>query len=69
MSETLQILTSCDAPGCLALSTRACERYGPVPYGLPDGWIQIADRDKLLTICPRHKVDSVWYLDGSVLDV
>jgi hypothetical protein len=60
MSETAQILTSCDVPDCLALSTRLIDRYGVMPLGLPDGWTLIEHK----TICPRHKIKVVTFVDG-----
>ena len=69
MSQSLQLLTSCDVPDCAALSTQMLDRNGPVPWGLPDGWFQIAENGKLLTICPRHRVVHNWFVDGVRFDV
>ena len=70
MSQTLQLQTSCDVHGCLGLSTQMLDRNGPMPWGLPDGWFQIVKSGAIvMAICPRHKVDSVWYIDGKVIDV
>jgi hypothetical protein len=65
MSETAQILTSCDVPDCLTLSTRLIDRHGVMPRGLPDGWHEYAGK----TYCPRHIVAILVCVDGRPVDV
>ena len=77
MSQKLRLLTSCDAPDCVALSTQewdACVVRMPelTTYSgsknmimLPDGWTGYDG----MTFCPRHKTDIVINVDGKPLNV
>lgn len=63
MSMTHRILTSCDAPGCVGLSTQDWPvepRFRLAEACLPDGWFEFHGK----TFCPRHNVTVTISVDG-----